>query len=154
MRIGSLIAGTAMAAILPLAPALAATATTNMAVSINIVAACVVGVTPINFLNQTAPTVVAGITSTAAMGGLFSYTCPIGLTPALTAGQGSNFGAGSNRMKGATSGTFITYSLNVPSPLAASTGAAQTAQVTATITAQASPAIDSYTDTVVLTLTY
>ena len=57
-------------------------------------------------------------------------------------------------MKGAASGAFLPYTLTLPT-LATATGAAQTAQITATIPAQATlPAIDTYSDTVVLTLTY
>jgi spore coat protein U-like protein len=57
-------------------------------------------------------------------------------------------------MKGSTTGKLIPYALNLPA-IAAFTGVAQTAQITATIPAQTTlPTVDSYTDTVVLTLTY
>lgn len=132
----------------------AATSTANMTVSITITAACNVSVGNINFGSQAATVLSSALTSTAAMGGLFSYTCsPGSSTPALTAGQGSNFLTSTNRMKGAL-GTFIPYSLNLPA-IATFTGNAQSAQITATIPAQATlPAIDTYTDSVVLTLTY
>jgi spore coat protein U-like protein len=133
--------------------AFAASSTATMNVSIAVTAACNVSVTDINFGSVPATTLAASLTSTAGQGGLFTYTCgPTSTTPALTAGQGQNY-SGANRMKGALGG-FIPYSLNVPA-VAAFTGVAQTAQITATIPAQATlPAADSYTDAVVLTLTY
>jgi spore coat protein U-like protein len=133
----------------------ATTSTTNMNVSIQITAGCNISVTNINFGSMPATNLTSAQTSTAAMGGLFTYTCSPGAsTPALTAGQGNNFLTGANRMKGAVSAGFIPYSLNLPS-VATFTGVAQTAQITATIPAQATlPTVDTYTDTVVLTLTY
>lgn len=133
----------------------ATTSTTNMNVSIQITAGCNISVTNINFGPLPATNLTSAQTSTAAMGGLFTYTCsPGSITPALTAGQGNNFLVSTNRMRGATNGTFIPYSLNLPS-VATFTGSAQTAQITATIPAQAIlPTVDTYTDTVVLTLTY
>ena len=93
------------------------------------------------------------MTSTAAMGGLLTYTCSPGSSPTLSASNGQNYTT-TNRMKASTTAGFIPYSLNMPT-LAAVTGTAQTAQITATIPAQGSlPAVDSYSDTVVLTLTY
>ncbi len=132
----------------------AATSTANMNVSIQITAGCNISVTNIAFPATPSTSLSSALTSTAAMGGLFTYTCSPGTsTPALTAGQGANF-VGSNRMKGSTTGAFLPYTLNLPS-IATFTGAAQTAQITATIPAQATlPAVDTYTDTVVLTLTY
>ena len=57
-------------------------------------------------------------------------------------------------MKGVTNGGYIPYSLTMP-VIAATTGVAQTAQITATIPAQTTlPTADVYSDTVVLTLTY
>lgn len=51
-------------------------------------------------------------------------------------------------------GGFIPYTLNVGS-VSAFTGNAQTAQITATIPAMTTlPAVDTYTDAVVLTLAY
>ncbi len=133
----------------------ATTSTTNMSVSIQITAGCNISVTNINFGSTAATVLTSAQTSTAAMGGLFSYTCSPGTnTPALTAGQGNNYLTSTNRMKGGTLGGFIPYSLTLPS-IATFTGSAQTAQITATIPAQATlPAVDTYTDTVVLTLTY
>ena len=133
--------------------AFAAQSTANMNVSIAVTAACNVAVTDINFGSVPATTLSSALTSTAAMGGLFTYTCgATTTTPSLAAGQGQNFISG-NRMKGALGG-FLPYSLSVPA-VAAFTGVAQTAQITATIPAQGTlPAVDAYTDAVVLTLTY
>ena len=135
--------------------AMATTSTTNMNVSIQITAGCNISVTNINFGSMPATNLASAQTSTAAMGGLFTYTCSPGSnTPALTAGQGGNFAASSNRMKGGTNGGFLPYALNLPA-IATFTGVAQTAQITATVPAQATlPTVDTYTDTVVLTLTY
>ena len=146
-----LAAGFALAAA---GPASATTSTTNMNVSITITAACNISVTNINFGSVPSTTLAAAQTSTVAMGGLFSYTCSPGTAaPVLTAGNGNNY-SGGNRMKGGTLGGFLPYTLNLPA-IAAFTGNAQTAQITATIPAQATlPAVDTYTDTVVLTLTY
>ena len=143
------------AASLLVSGAQATTSTTNMNVSIQITAGCNISVTNINFGSMPATNLTSAQTSTAAMGGLFTYTCSPGSnTPALTAGQGNNFLTSTNRMKGAVNAGFIPYSLNLPS-IATFTGVAQTAQITATIPAQAAlPAVDTYTDTVVLTLTY
>jgi spore coat protein U-like protein len=133
----------------------ATTSTANMNVSIQITAGCNISVTNINFGSLPATTLTSAQTSTAAMGGLFTYTCSPGSnTPALTAGQGNNYLSPNTRMKGGTLGGFLPYSLNLPA-IATFTGSAQTAQITATIPAQATlPAVDTYTDTVVLTLTY
>ncbi len=135
-------------------PAGAASSTTNMTVAITLTAACNISVTNINFGSMTSTALLSAQTSTPAMGGLFSYTCSPGSnTPTLTYGQGSNYSS-SNRMIGASNGGFIPYSLTMPT-IATFTGAAQTAQITATIPAQATlPAIDTYSDTVVLTLSY
>ena len=153
MRIRSLVATAALSAALPLAPAVAATSTTNMTVNIQIVAACVLAVTNINFGTQTAASVAAGMVSTVAMGGLFTSTCPNGTSPVLTASQGANWSGTTNRMKGVTPTNLIPYSLAWPA-LPPSTGALVTTQITATLPVQAAPAIDTYTDSVVLTLTY
>jgi spore coat protein U-like protein len=134
--------------------ATAATSTANLNVSIQITSGCTVSVTNINFGSVASTALGVAQTSTAGMGGLFSYTCSPGTTtPALTASQGSYY-SGSNRMKGATNGTFLPYTLNLPS-IASFTGALQQAQITATIPAQTTlPTVDTYSDTVVLTLTY
>jgi spore coat protein U-like protein len=153
MRIGSLIAATVLTAVLPLAPAFAATSTTNMTVNIQIVAACTLSVTNTNFGTQTAASVAAGMVSTAAMGGVFTSTCPNGTSPVLTASQGANWSGTTNRMKGVTPTNLIPYSLAWQA-LPPSTGALVTTQITATLPVQAAPAIDTYTDSVVLTLTY
>ena len=141
-------------ALFAVSSARATTSTANMNVSIVITAGCNISVTNINFGSMPATNLTSAQTSTAAMGGLFSYTCSPGAsTPSLTAGQGLNYLASSNRMKG-TASNFIPYGLNLPS-IATFSGVAQTAQITATIPAQTTlPTVDSYTDTVVLTLTY
>ena len=133
----------------------ATTSTANMNVSIQITAGCNVSVTNINFGSIPSTGLVSAQTSTPGMGGLFSYTCsPGALLPALTAGQGANYKAPNNQMKGATTGALLPYTLTLPA-LANITGATQTAQITATIPAQTTvPGVDSYADTVVLTLTY
>jgi spore coat protein U-like protein len=124
-----------------------------MNVSITVTSACNISVTDINFGAVPASALASALTSTAGMGGLFTYTCGASTaTPSLTASQGQNY-SGSNRMKG-TLGAFLPYSLNIPA-VAAFSGAAQTAQITATIPAQGTlPAADTYTDAVVLTLSY
>ena len=136
------------------AAAVAATATANMNVSIQITAGCNVSLTNINFGAVAATALASATTSTAAMGGLFTYACsPGGVTPSLSVSQGANFQV-SNRMKGASAGGFLPYTLSVPT-LPALTGATQTAQITATIPAQTTlPAVDTYSDTVVVTLSY
>jgi spore coat protein U-like protein len=132
--------------------AFAAQSTSSMNVSITVTAACTLAVTDINFGAVAAATLATAQTSTAVMGGLFTYTCASNNTPGLAANQGQNFAAG-NRMKGAL-GSFLPYSLTVPT-LPPYTGAQQTAQITATIPAQGTlPTVDTYTDQVVLTLTY
>jgi spore coat protein U-like protein len=90
------------------------------------------------------------------MGGLFTYTCTPGngVAPVLSADTGLNPSAGVNRMIGGATATFIPYALAMPA-IAAFTGGTQTAQITATIPAQGTlPLVDTYTDSVVLTLTY
>jgi spore coat protein U-like protein len=136
------------------APASATTSTTNMTVGITITAACSISVTNINFGSMAGTALLSAQTSTAAMGGLFTYTCSPGSNPpSLAYGHGANYSSG-NRMLGATNGGFIPYTLNMPT-IATFTGAAQTAQITATIAAQATvPTVDVYSDTVVLTLSY
>jgi spore coat protein U-like protein len=130
----------------------AGTSTANMNVTITITSGCTFSVTNIGFGNQTATSLSTALTSTAAMGGLLTYTCSPGSSPTLSASNGQNYTT-TNRMKGSTT-DFIPYSLNVPT-LPMGTGTAQTVQITATIPAQGSlPAVDSYSDAVVLTLTY
>ena len=140
-----------LALIAPASGALAATTTTSMPVSITITNACTISVTPLVF-TTTAGTTLSSAYSTTT-GGVFSYQCtPNGLVPGLTYGNGNNF-SGTNRMKG-TGGTFIPYSLSAVT-LVTPTGAVQTATIPGLIPAQASiPAVDTYTDSVVLTLTY
>lgn len=149
---GYLLAAAALCAV-PFAAANAATSTATMNVSITITGGCTISVTDINFGSVQATVLSSALTSTAAQGGLVSYTCAAqAQLPVLSAGNGANHTA-TNRMKG-TLGGFIGYSLNVPA-VPAFNGALQTAQVTATIPAQAIlPALDSYTDAVVMTLTY
>ena len=153
MRFGFACGLVGVAALFGLSPAaLAAQSTANMNVSISVTAACTVGVTDINFGSVSAATLASALTSTAANGGLLTYTCASSNTPSLAASQGQNYSSG-NRMKG-TLGGMLPYSLTVPT-LPPFTGAQQTAQITATIPAQAIlPAVDTYTDAVVLTLTY
>jgi spore coat protein U-like protein len=148
-----LASGLCVAAVILAAPAFAATSTANMNISITVTSACTVSVTDINFGSTPASALLSTTTSTAAMGGLFSYTCGASATtPTLAYSQGQNY-LGVNRMHGSLGG-FLPYALNIPA-IAAFTGAPQTAQITATIPAQAVlPAADTYTDAVVLTLTY
>jgi len=136
------------------APAGATTSTTNMTVGITITAACNVSVTNINFGSMVSTALLSAQTSTAAMGGLFTYTCSPGANPpSLTYDHGQNY-SGGNQMKGTTNGGFIPYSLAMPT-ISTFTGVAQTAQITATIPAQTTlPTVDVYSDTVVLTLNY
>ena len=113
--------GSAALAVLLAAPAaFAAQSTANMNVSITVTAACNVSVTDINFGPVPATALAASMTSTAAMGGLFTYTCgDASNTPTLAAGPGQ-YNSSGNRMKG-TLGSFLPYSLNVPA-VAAFTG--------------------------------
>ena len=136
------------------APANATTSTTNMTVGITITAACSISATNINFGSMASTALLSTQTSTAGMGGLFSYTCSPGSNaPSLAYSHGANYSSG-NRMIGTTNGGFIPYSLNMPT-IVTFTGSAQTAQITATIPAQTTlPAIDAYSDSVVLTLSY
>ena len=90
------------------------------------------------------------------MGGLFTYQCTAntGTTPALTASTGAHPTGAQAYMKGAVNSGLIPYSLTLPT-IATFTGAAQTAQITATIPTMATvPSVDTYSDTVTLTLTY
>ena len=154
MRAVSKIAVGVLLSLPPLAWARAATSTANMTVGIQITAACNVSVTNINFGAQPATVLTAALTSTPAMGGLFSYTCSPGTpAPALTANAGLHNLAG-NRMIGGVSGAFLHYSLAIPA-IPAFTGTLSTAQITATIPIQSPlPTVDTYTDTVILTLSY
>jgi spore coat protein U-like protein len=136
------------------APARAMTSTTNMTVDVTVTSACAISVTNIDFGSMLSTALLSAQTSTAAMGGLFTYTCSTGSNPpSLTYGNGQSYSSG-NRMIGASNGGFIPYSLNMPT-IAAFTGSAQTAQITATIPALAAPpTVDAYSDTIVLTLNY
>jgi spore coat protein U-like protein len=136
------------------APAGATTSTVNMSVGITVTAACSLSVTNISFGSMVSTALLSAQTSTSAMGGLLTYTCSPGATsPSLTYGQGANYSS-TNRMKGTGSGGFLPYSLTMPT-IATFTGVAQTAQITATIPAQTTlPAVDVYSDTVVLTMNY
>ena len=149
-------AAAAAAAALAFASSAAAnTSTANMSVSIQITSGCVVSVTSINFGSIPSTTLASAMTSTSLQGGLFTYTCsPGSAAPSLAASQGANYASSSNQMKGSSTGKLIPYSLNLPS-IATFTGVAQTAQITATIPAQTTlPTVDTYSDTVVLTLSY
>jgi spore coat protein U-like protein len=153
-RNGFVALGAITASALASAPAGATTSTVNMSVGITITAACSLSVTNINFGSMVSTALTTAQTSTSAMGGLLTYTCsPGSATPALTYGQGANYSS-TNRMKGTTNGGYIPYSLAMPT-ISAFTGVAQTAQITATIPALTTlPAVDVYSDTVVLTMTY
>lgn len=154
MRVYSKFTAIFVTSFLPVASANAATSTANMTVGIQITAACNVSVSNINFGSQAATVLTAALTSTPAMGGLFTYTCSPGTAaPILTYGPGLHNSSG-NRMIGGTSGGFIPYTLAMPA-IPAFTGNTTTAQISATIPIQATlPAVDTYTDTVLLTLTY
>ena len=110
--------------------------------------------TNIAFGTMLSTALLSALTSTAAMGGLFTYTCSPGAnTPSLAYDHGLYYSSG-NQMKGTALGGFIPYSLAMPT-IATFTGVAQTAQITATIPVQTTlPAVDVYSDTVVLTLSY
>jgi len=152
-----LAAGLALAA-LGSGSAFATTSTiSNFTVSVQIIAGCTISATNINYgAMQGNLLLTTAQTSTPAMGGLFTYQCtpnPSGPVPALTASTGANPNGAQPRMKGVLGG-YINYGLNMPA-IAAFTGASQTAQITATIpTVTTAPAVDTYTDTVTLTLTY
>ena len=153
----SLAASLAFAA-LASSSAFAATSTiNNFTVSVAITAGCTISATNINFGSLQGNVLLATAqTSTVGQGGLFTYQCTTGgAAPVLTASTGGQPSGGVARMKGITSALdFIPYSLTMPT-IAAFTGAAQTAQITATIPIMATaPAVDSYSDTVTLTLTY
>jgi hypothetical protein len=134
-------------------PSHATTSTANMNVGITVTAGCNVSVTDINFGNVAASAFTASQTSTSGEGGLFTYTCgATTTTPALTASHGANYTT-TNNMLGVLGGT-LPYTLNIGS-VSTFTGNAQTAQITATIPIQSTlPAVDVYTDAVVLTLSY
>lgn len=149
----------AAAAVLPLATgsALATTSTVNnFQVSIGITAGCNISATNIAYgAIQGGALLTTAQVSTAAMGGLVTYQCAAGTgtSPTLTASTGANPTGAQANMKG-TLGGLIPYSLAMPA-IAAFTGATQTAQITATIPVMAvAPSVDSYVDTVTLTLTY
>jgi spore coat protein U-like protein len=135
--------------------AFATTSNANMNVGIQITSGCNISVSNLTFTTVQATALTSAQTSSG--GGVFSYTCSPGAnTPSLTAGHGNNYSTtnSTNQMIGGTSGKFLPYSLNLPS-IAAFTGSTQTANITATIPAQASlPTVDTYSDTVVLTLNY
>jgi len=154
-RIASASAGMAL---LASTPAFATTSTiNNFTVSVSITAGCTISATNINFGGvQGNALLTTAQTSTPAMGGLFTYQCTpnTGTAPSLAASTGANPNGAQARMKGTTFGGFINYNVNVPS-ITAFSGASQTAQITATIPTLATvPSVDSYTDTVTLTLTY
>jgi len=153
-----IVSASACLALLASTPAFAASSTvSNFTVSVSITAGCNVSATNINFGALQGQFLLATAqTSTPAMGGLFTYQCTpnTGTTPALTATAGANPSGAQARMKGATLGGFINYNLNMPS-FTTFSGSSQTAQITATIPTVATvPNVDSYTDTMTLTLTY
>ncbi len=136
------------------APAGATSSTINMSVGITITAACNLSVTNINFGSMLATALTSAQTSTPAMGGLLTYTCSPGSnTPSLGYGQGLHYTT-SNQMMGVNTATYIPYTLTMPT-IATFTGVIQTAQIYANIPPQTTlPAVDVYSDTVVLTLSY
>ncbi len=129
----------------------------NFQIDVSITAACTITATNINF-GAIAGSVLLSTaqTSTAAMGGLFSYQCNggTGAPPVLTASTGAHASGAQPRLAGTAGTDFINYSLNLPS-LAAFDGTVQTGQITATIPiVVAVPPVDAYNDSVTLTLTY
>lgn len=156
MRKQGLALGLALAAF-GACPAFATTSViNNFTVSISITAGCTISATnlvftsiPGNVLLTTAQSAGAG------QGGVFTYQCTAtSTTPTLTATKGAQPSGGQAYMKGTSTGGLIPYTLVTPT-ITAFTGAAQTAQLTATIpTMTTVPAVDTYSDTVTLTLTY
>lgn len=138
--------------------ALATTSTiNNFTVSITITAGCTISATNINFGSVPGQNLLTGpLTSTAGQGGLFTYQCTAntGTSPTLTANTGAHPTGAQAYMKGSTYSGLIPYSLTMPT-ITTFNGAAQTAQITATIPTQTTiPSVDTYSDTVTLTLTY
>ena len=129
----------------------------NFQVDVSITSGCTITATNINF-GAIAGSVLltTAQTSTPAMGGLFTYQCNggTGAAPVLTASTGAHASGTQPRMAGAIGTDFLNYTLTMPS-LVAFNGTAQTGQITATIpTLAAVPTVDTYSDSVTLTMTY
>lgn len=153
-----ILAAAAAASLLTFGAAQATTVTlNNFQVNVSITSGCTITATNINF-GAIAGSVLltTSQTSTAAMGGLFTYQCNggSGAAPVLTASTGAHASGTQPRMAGSIGTDFINYTLAMPS-LAAFNGTAQTGQITATIpTVAAVPQVDTYADSVTLTMTY
>jgi spore coat protein U-like protein len=136
----------------------AATATSNLAVTLNINALCAVGAGTLDFGTNSNLGGAANIDAT----GSFAVTCTSGATYNTTLGNGGNYSGSSRRLiNGAAN--YVNYSLYSDSgrttPWATvagtGTGASQTVSVYGRIpSGQANAAIGAYTDSVLITVTY
>lgn len=153
----------AVSPFLILARAEASTATGHLAVSMTIVSTCTVGSSAAMAFGG------AGLLTTAVTAtGTFTVTCQNATPFSLGLDQGANGGSVTNRrMRGAATGALINYSLYQDAARsvnwgntagfwesATGTGSAQTLTVYGLTPAQATPAPDSYVDSVTVTVNY
>lgn len=136
------------------------TATNTLAVNLNVVQTCTVGSGTLSFPTDTFGTAIQSEPAT------ITVTCNAGSTaPTITIGVGSNALAGvvPRRMKLSTGAEFIPYSLtsgataivtNTGMPLTDNLDSTYSAAIFATTTVPESATIGSYSDSVVMTVTY
>lgn len=147
-------------------PVSAATATTTFGVSANVLKACVVSASALNF-NTYNP--VSGTAATATSTLSVACTATTSYTTALSAGTGTGATVTSRKMTGQTASNLLPYSLyqdsartvnwgNTPgtdTPAAVTgNGLVQTATVYGQIAGSTPAAIDNYSDTITVTVTY
>ena len=145
--------------------------TSAFTVSVTVTAACSVTATALNFGSVAAP-IASAVTSTATITALCTNTTPysIGL------GNGANASGSQRRMQQGSTGQYVSYNLYTNSGysqpwsgttsatsctngsgtcvLGTGSGSNQSITVYGKVPAQSSPAVGTYADTVVVTLTY
>jgi len=159
------------ASLLPPATAQAGTATANLAVSITITASCTVNAATLTFPSTPGTSLTAAaVTGSTTMQVNCTNTSPY----SIGMGQGANYSGGSNRMT--SSGNYLPYGLFVDAAfthpwttgatnsscttandcyLGTGNGSAQTVNIYGQVpTTATAPTPGTYTDTVLMTVTY
>jgi len=174
-----LILATLALALVAVAPAaLAGSATSTVSVTASVAANCTITTAPVAF--GAYDPVVTNASTPLNQNGSVTIACTKGSAPSITLGLGSNASGSTRRMKGGTSGDFLTYELyqppnntagtactypgtvvweltgaNVFTPTASPGKAAQTYNICGTVAAGQDITVDpSYTDSVVATVNF
>ncbi|WP_424951145.1 spore coat protein U domain-containing protein [Deinococcus sp.] len=132
------------------APALAATATGTLTVNAQVNNSCTIGNATLNFGTYVSASGTVGTTTV-------NVTCTPLVVYSLSLDQGANHDSvgATNRMKANSVGNYyIPYSVSFPASLPVGTGLPIATVITGTAPAGANVPSDTYSDSVVMTVTY